>query len=118
MPNHIERTITFEPFIPLPTNGNYGSVRFRIEPPIDVHDPKFLENAVNRTPGNKYANGAFDLVAGVDVTYSDPDSTHGRIDMSRPAKPETFQRVMTEAFISELALGGTVLHLVFPESNS
>lgn len=110
----IERTVTFG----CPVNEghrSYGLVRFVIEPPITAHNPKFLETAVMATPGNRYACGDFDLTHNVDVNFSDENGTHGSMTVHRGVKPDVFQDVVTTAFKSELELGSTALHFIFPE---
>lgn len=114
MSEQIERTVTFG----RPVNngrGSYDLVRFVIEPPVAVHNPKFLEEAVTATPGNRYAFGDFDLVDGVNVNFSDDTGTYGSMKVHGGVSQEKFQDVVTAAFRSELELGNTALSFAFPE---
>jgi hypothetical protein len=95
--------------------SSYGLVRFAIEPPIEVHDPKFLEEAVMATPGNKWAFGDFDLVNSVGVNFSDHAGTYGSMEVHSGVPQEKFQNVVTTAFRSGLEVGNTALSLSFPE---
>jgi hypothetical protein len=114
MSEQIERTVTFG----RPVNverSSYHLVRFVIKPPISVHNPKFLQTAVEATPGNTYAFGVFDLTHGVDVNFSDDTGTHGSVKVHVGVEPEVFQEVITTAFRSELEQENSTLRFSFPE---
>ncbi len=112
MSQPIERTVTFDS--PVGRRG-YNVVRFRIEPPIQVHSPKFLEEAVRATPGNTHAFGDFDLIDGVDIDFTDKAGTYGKMRVNPSAQKDQFEQFVTKAFTPELELGNVALHFSFPE---
>lgn len=115
MSESINRTVTFGTLKPEAGGGGYGQVTFTIQPPIEVHNPTFLQKAVEKTPGNHWAFGDFNLTDGVVLNFSDEFGTYGSVTAHTGVESEKFQAVMTKAFSSALGVGGAVLHFSFPE---
>lgn len=103
MTNRIERKVSFEQF----DNGNgwpgsYDIVRFAIEPPIDVHDPTFLDQAAWLEQQRDRWPVTFDeRDYKVYATYSDEQATYGTVLVGeygciRPESPLTkaFTRIL------------------------
>ena len=114
----IDRHVSFEPIDPEPTNsvdpvGETRTLRFAIVPPIDVHDPTFLNKAIKRELANAdpYDDNAT-LLRGADVTHSDELATYGtiRVDASTQDKVDRLPTEL-EAFVGQQInpLGHTAL---------
>ncbi len=114
--SNIERTITFQPLDP-----SLGSqqTRFTIEPPIDVHDPRFLNGAVYEAAvasGQNPAEMGDPDVGDVNLTYSDGQATNGTAFINGNEYTDTARQLITEGF--ESGLGTTALKLNFLEHSS
>ncbi len=118
MANPFERTVSFEAIDkkdrrPVP----YQVLRFAVEPPIQVHDPSFLDKAIQREvqpTGWKYFFGDFPYVDGVNVIYTDEQATHGTAKVHAAANQGELHKLITTAFTKELnPLGNVALSFNF-----
>jgi hypothetical protein len=95
----------------------YQELRFRIEPPIQVHDPAFFNKAIWREvepTGYKYFFGDFPYVKEVNATYSDDEATHGIATVHAGAEEAELEELLTAAFSNELnPLGKVALKFSF-----
>ena len=105
----VERIVTIEPLNTERNWKRYGVVNFTIEPPIIVHDSKFLDRAVQAVPGSKSGPNGYALINKVDLTFSDYGGTHGTMEVQNEADHAEVQRVVGEAFTSALGVGMTAI---------
>lgn len=112
MSESIDRVVTFEPLIRGDNPNAIALVRFAIQPPINVHNADFLDDAVKKLGwDNMY--GAFPVINSAKVNYSDDESTHGEVEVQAYTDPEKFQSLIESSFVSALSLGKKTVQLVF-----
>jgi hypothetical protein len=117
MTDRIERKVSFEPIDRSdPSPVPYQALRFIIEPPIQVHDPAFLDKALQsevQATGWDYYFGGYPFVENVNVTFTDEYATHGAAVVHAGAE-EGFETLVTKTFTKALnPIGRTALSFDF-----
>ena len=108
----IHRTVTFEPLVRADNPNAKASVGFTIEPPINVHNTRFLRDAVQALGwDNKHAD--YSIMNDVNVNYSDDRGTYGVVRVGAYTQPEVFQSLIERSFVPALSLGGKTVEIVF-----
>lgn len=130
MINPVNRTITFEAVNEVVAAEQKASSRgiphqvlsFTIEPPLEIHDPSFLDKAVEReavADKRRYTNGAFPYVTDVSLTFTDEYANHGTARIQTNTKREVPRKLIETAFtkaIDPFGKGG--LDFIFDASTA
>jgi len=112
MSEFVDRKITFEPLLRGDSPNAMATVRFAIEPPINVHNADFLNDAV-KDLGWDNMSGDFPIIRIAKVNYSDEECTHGFVEVQAYTKPDKFKNLIERSFVPALSLGNKTVQLVF-----